>query len=75
MAYDIFEILIFDEQGEVLLHDHVDRDAAEQAIADFGSVEDKPHMTLARALLSAGRYQVGDKVIMARRVSPDTDAN
>lgn len=75
MANDSFEILIFDEQGEVLLRDNVGREAAEQAIADFGLVEDKPHMTLARALIAPGRYRVGNKVIMARRVSLDTDAN
>lgn len=75
MADDIFEILIFDEQGEVLVHDNVDRETAEQAIADLGLVEDKPHMTLARALLAAGRYQIGNKVIVARRASFDTGAS
>lgn len=73
MDDDIFEILIVDEQGEVLLHDNVDREAAEQAIAEFGLVEDKPHMTLARALLVGGRYRVGNKLVMARRVSADAD--
>lgn len=73
MTDDIFEILICDEQGEVLLHGRLDKEEAEDAIRRHGLEEDKPHMTLARAVLAEGRYPVGGKVLFVKRVPATGD--
>ncbi|TDK35188.1 hypothetical protein E2F50_13070 [Rhizobium deserti] len=68
MAEDVFEILIHDEDGEILLHQQLTKEQAEQAILNFELVKDRPHMALIRAVLSAGVYNVGGKSIFAKRV-------
>jgi hypothetical protein len=69
VAEDVFEILIHDEDGEILLHQHLTKDQAEQAILNFDLVKDRPHMALIRAV-SAGIYNIGGKLIFAKRVPP-----
>jgi hypothetical protein len=71
VAEDVFEILIHDEDGEILLHQQLTKEEAEQAILNFDLVKDRPHMALIRALLSAGAYNVGGKSIFARRIPLD----
>jgi hypothetical protein len=73
VAEDVFEILIHDETGEILLHQQLTKDEAEQAIINFELVKDRPHMALIRAVLSAGVYKIGRKSIFAKRMPPDRD--
>jgi hypothetical protein len=70
VAEDVFEILIHDEDGEILLHQQLTKEGAEQAILNFDLVKDRPHMALIRAVLSAGVYKIGSKSIFAKRVPP-----
>jgi hypothetical protein len=70
VAEDVFEILIHDEDGEILLHQQLTKEQAERAILNFDLVKDRPHMALIRAVLSAGVYNVGGKSIFAKRVPP-----
>jgi hypothetical protein len=65
---DVFEILIHDEDGGILLHQQLTKAEAEQAILNFDLVKDRPHMALIRAVLAAGMYDVGGKSVFARRV-------
>jgi hypothetical protein len=67
---DVFGILIHDEDGEILLHQQLTKEQAEQAILTFDLVKDRPHMALIRAVLSAGVYNVGGKAFSAKRVPP-----
>jgi hypothetical protein len=75
VADDLYDIMIHDEDGQILLHKRMTKAEAEQAILALGLVKDRPHMALIRAVLSAGTYDLSGKKLFAKRVPPARNDN
>jgi hypothetical protein len=70
MADDVFDVTIHDDwTGEVLLQERMSQDDAEQALLDFELIQNRPCMSLVRAVLSAGLYSFNGRSVFVRRVS------
>jgi hypothetical protein len=69
MADDVYNVTIHDDfSGEILLHEQLTREDAEQALLEFDLVRDHPRMALVRAVLAAGLYSFNGRSVFVRRV-------
>jgi hypothetical protein len=69
MADDVFNLTIHDDlTGEILLHEQLTLEEAEQALLEFDLVRDHPRMALVRAVLAAGLYSFNGRSVFVRRV-------